>query len=89
MVNKLPSTYRAEHEAIVRDVCHLLGIVQMSVATGKQGITHTAILKWLQRALERAGVEPSIDLDDLMAEAKANEARKRQPAEKPALRAVK
>jgi len=88
MQSKLPSTYRAEHEAIVRDVCHLLGIVQMSVATGKQGITHTAILEWLRRTLERAGVEPSIDLDDLMARAKQNEAGK-QPAEKPALRAVK
>lgn len=90
MSTKLPSGYRAEHEAMVRDVFHLLGIVQMSVATGKQGITHSAILEWLRRTLERAGVDPSIDLDALMVEAKANEAAKKKPQpQKPELRAVK
>jgi len=88
MTNKLPSTYRAEHEAIVRDVFQLLGIVQMSVATGKPGITHSALIDWLKLTLERAGVEPNIDLDDLMARAKQNEAAKQKP-QKPELRAVK
>jgi len=90
MTNKLPSTYRAEHEAIMRDVCHLAGIVQMSVATGKQGITHTSLIDWLQRTLGRAGVEPVVDLNELMAAAEANEAKaKPQPAGKPQLQAVK
>ncbi|RIA47487.1 hypothetical protein [Dichotomicrobium thermohalophilum] len=90
--NKLPSTYRAQHEAILRDVFQLLGIVQMSVATGKAGITHSALIDWLKLTLERAGVEPNFDLDDLMARAKQNEAAKQkpqQPTEKPELRAVK
>jgi hypothetical protein len=90
MTNKLPSTYRAEHEAIVRDVFQLLGIVQMSVATGKQGITHSALIEWLKLTLERAGVEPNLDLDDLMAQAKRNEAARQKPhPQKPELRAVK
>jgi len=88
-MSKLPSTYRAEHEAILRDVFQLLGIVQMSVASGKQGIVHSAILEWLRCTLDRAGAEPMIDLDALMAEAKENEATKRKPASKPELRAVK
>jgi hypothetical protein len=91
MQSNLPSTYRAEHEAILRDVFQLLGIVQMSVATGKAGITHTSLIDWMKRTLERAGVEPTLDLDDLMAAAKQNEAAKKkpQPAEKQQLRAVK
>jgi len=91
-MTKLPSSYRAEHEAILRDVFQLLGIVQMSVATGKQGITHSALIDWLKLTLERAGVEPNIDLDDLMARAKQNEAAKQKPQQpegKPELRAVK
>jgi hypothetical protein len=89
-MSKLPSSYRAEHEAILRDVFHLLGIVQMSVATGKQGITHTALLEWIRCTLDRAGAEPSVDLDGLMAAARENEAQARtKAAEKPALRAVK
>lgn len=89
-MTKLPSSYRAEHEAIVRDVFQLLGVVQMSVATGKAGITHSALIDWLKLTLERAGVEPNIDLDELMTAAKANEAAKKsKPAEKPQLRAVK
>jgi len=88
MTNKLPSGYRAEHEAMVRDLFHLLGIVQMSVATGKVGITHTSLIDWLKLTLERAAVEPNIDLDDLMARAKQNEAAKQKP-QQPELRAVK
>jgi len=87
----LPRTYRAEHEAIIRDVLHLVGIVQMSVATGKYGIAHSAILDWLKLTLERAGAGPSVDLDALLAQARENEAarKKPQPEGKPELRAVK
>jgi hypothetical protein len=91
-MTKLPSSYRAEHEAILRDVFQLLGIVQMSVATGKAGITHTSLIEWLNLTLERAGVEPNLDLDDLMAQAKQNEAAKQKPQKpegNPALKAVK
>lgn len=89
-MSKLPSSYRVEHEAIIRDVFHLLGIVQMSLATGKQGITHSAILEWIRPTLKRAGAEPVVDLDALITEAKANEAAKKKPQpQKPELRAVK
>jgi len=89
-MSKLPSSYRAEHEALLRDVFHLLGIVQMSISSGKQGITHTALLEWVQCTLDRAGAVPSVDLDGLMALARENEAAARnKAAEKPALRAVK
>jgi len=90
-MSKLPSSYRAEHEAILRDVFQLLGIVQMSVATGKVGITHTAILEWLRCTLDRAGAVPAVDLDGLMAAARENDAaaRQRKAGSKPDLRAVK
>lgn len=90
-MSKLPSSYRAEHEALLRDIFHLLGIVQMSIASGKQGITHSALLEWLRCTLDRAGVEPSVDLDGLMAAARENEqaARNKANGNKPDLRAVK
>lgn len=89
-MSKLPSSYRAEHEAILRDVFHLLGIVQMSVGTGRQGLTHTALLEWLRCTLDRAGVEPAVDLDGLMAAARENEAAARSRSKaKPDLKAVK
>lgn len=78
-MSKLPSSYRAEHEAILRDVFQLLGIVQMSVASGKVGLTHSSILEWLQCTLDRAGVEPSVDLPGLIAAARESEAAARQP----------
>jgi len=85
MTNKLPSGYRAEHEAMVRDLFHLLGVVQMSVATGKQGITHTALLEWIRCTLDRAGAEPSIDLDGLMAAWRANAGRTPGPIHVPSV----
>jgi len=91
-MSKLPSSYRAEHEAIVRDLFHFVGVVQMSIATGKQGMTHTAILDWLKATLERAGAEPAVDLYELMAAAKANEDtanRKKQQPQEPELRVVR
>jgi len=90
-MSKLPSSYRAEHEAILRDVFQLLGIVQMSVATGKIGIGHPAILEWLRCTLDRAGAVPAVDLDGLMAAARENDsaARRAKAAKKPELRAVK
>jgi len=89
-MSKLPSSYRAEHEALLRDVFHLLGIVQMSISTGKQGLTHSALLEWLKCTLDRAGAEPSVDLYGLIAAARETETAARNTANgKPDLRAVK
>jgi len=91
MPSKLPSTYRAEHEALLRQIYGLVEEVKGAVNCGKSAYRCDDLLRNLGQIVEDAGGDIPFDLDAMIEKASTNGKPKEQPqqADKPELKAVK